>query len=38
MLPDNSNKFYSPPTREMVDNLLKKMRNNAKQYRKEENN
>ena len=38
MLPDNSNKFYSPPTREMVDNLLKKMRNNAKQYREKENN
>lgn len=38
LLPDNSNKSYSPETKKMVDDLLKKMRNNVKQYREKEDN
>ena len=38
MLPDNSNKSYSPETKKMVDDLLKRMRNNVKQHREEEDN
>jgi len=38
LLPDNSNKSYSPETKKMVDDLLNKMRNNVKQYREKEDN